>query len=112
MPGSALARRMNSPTRHPFPFDRHDGPASNTTSPTSDPILEVEHPLSGAAAAQQRRVSAGGAVDLHKIPRPEIFVLAAYNSTIFASDVLRSFHDTITTRAVSSIRQPHLDEVP
>jgi hypothetical protein len=36
--------KVNSPTRHPFPLDRHDGATPNTTSPTSDPTLEVEHP--------------------------------------------------------------------
>jgi hypothetical protein len=45
MPESALACRTNSPARHPFPFDRHDGSASNTTPPTSDAILQIEHPV-------------------------------------------------------------------
>jgi hypothetical protein len=70
---------MTSPTRYPFPFDRHDCSASNTTPPTSDPILEVEHPLARLqpkpgqeCRCQQRRVSASGAVDLDEIPPPEI----------------------------------------
>src|SRR5580700_3389921 len=55
--------KNDSPTRHPFPFDRHDGSASNTTAPTSDAILEVEHPLARLqpkpnqeSRYQQRRV--------------------------------------------------------
>src|SRR5262245_20403822 len=44
MVGKVYAKRTRSPTWHPFPLDRYDGAASNTASPASDPILQVEHP--------------------------------------------------------------------
>jgi hypothetical protein len=70
---------MNSPTLYPFPFDRYDGSASNTTPRTSDPILQVEYPVprfqpkpGQECWCQQRRVRARGAIDFHKIAWPEI----------------------------------------
>jgi hypothetical protein len=61
------------------PFDRHDGSASNTTFTTSDSVLQIEHSVarfqpkpSQECRSQQRRVSAGDAIDLDEIPRPEI----------------------------------------
>jgi hypothetical protein len=100
MAEAALARRMNSPTRHPFPFDRHDGPASNS------PSRARNAGVSKAVCPQAAQST------LTKSPSPRFSILAEYNGTIFAPDVLCSFYNTITTRAVSSIRQPHLDEVP
>src|SRR5713101_2706531 len=82
---------MNSPTLYPFPFDRYDGSASNTTPPTSDPILQVEYPVAGFQPkpgqecwCQQRRASAGGAIDLDEIPGLRSSILAAYSGTICA----------------------------
>jgi len=61
------------------PFDSHHSTASNTTSPTSDPILHVRHSLSRLQAKpgeesrrEQRGVGAGGTIDLHEILLPEI----------------------------------------
>jgi hypothetical protein len=56
-----------------------DGSASNTTFTTSDSVLQIEHSVarfqpkpSQECRSQQRRVSAGDAIDLDEIPRPEI----------------------------------------
>jgi hypothetical protein len=88
----AAMRKIDSPTRHPSPFDRHDGSASNATLPTSDPICQIEHSAARFqpsrarntgvhnAACEQRSSArtpqepsvARGAINLHEIARPEI----------------------------------------
>ena len=105
-----------SPARHPFPSDGDDSAASNTASPTSHPILQIQNPMSRLQAkpgqksrCQQRRVSASGTIDLDEIPRPEILHSGRIQWDHSPTDVLCSFlRGIITSRAESSTETPSL----
>jgi hypothetical protein len=80
------------------PCDRYDSATSDPATPTSHPILEVEHLLplpktqpDKGCGRQQSGVRTSGAIDLHEVARPKILYSGRVKRHHLCARVLCSF---------------------